>query len=455
MLKLVKDLINQIHDLSNKKEEIINDTNYRKYLPLGHKILKGFYQIWIIMMALSLIVGFLHKTVDETFKTLILYIVIATFLLSLLILLMSVILYAIRYTVPIAVTNEIKAKKVMHINSSLKELKAELEKNFKVIIIKEFIHAGKFDPENVRGSISIYVKTNFPHVQYINDIFNDEILEILEKETGVYIIKFSLQLKGKIKNHILNITALSDELGVAPSFIMQMFEYLIERGEIAGEFSPDGRVFIPAGYVPEPDTLTEDQLYVENNPIDAPSSEPPPQPSGQPGAQPSAQPSTSGADSSEPVANQSTPALNTTAAASAPGSALEAAEVSSQQLQPLNQTVLKTKAQISTLLDSTGVKIENLKESYEEGAIGVDGYVNQLEELERELNFLRIALDLRENVEDPETHCIVCYKKIELGDILVKCPNDHAFHRDCAHDYLQKRDRCPWCNVKIKNLDHA
>ncbi|MBD3185536.1 hypothetical protein GF325_01810 [Candidatus Bathyarchaeota archaeon] len=450
----MKDLINSIHDLSKKKEDIINDTNYRKYLPLRHKILKGIYQLWFILIGTSILATVLYFKIDAaSLEDFISSFVMFSFFYSLVVAAISLVLYFRRYTVPIAVTNEVKAKKVLSINNALKELKSELEKTFNKIMIEEFIHAGKFDPVNIRGSISLYVKTNFPQIQYIKDIFNEEILAYLEKEATVHIRKFSLALKGKIGSNAINITQISDEFNVAPSFVMQVLDFLMEKDEIQGEFSADGRLFIPSDFVPEPEEVPTTEQFTEEIP----------------GIEGIGQASpTNYATSPEETQGSAVEAADASAGMAGGGQSIEGHELPQEtaetpgvpaayethvnEIHGAQVQSITSKEQVIGIINQKEAAIEKLKDSYEQGAIGVDGYVNKLEELERDLRFLKVARRVREKVSDPTKACMQCHENIILGDETVECRNGHVFHKDCAFDYLQKFDRCPWCNIKIRDI---
>ncbi len=217
----VQECINQIHDLTLEKSHVINDKNYRRYLPRKHKILRSLYQAWIFLVVVSVLLGIGYFLTTETWIRALAYNgLIAILLYSLFILVMSLGLYAAAYTVPIAVTNEVKAKRVMRINKRLDVLKESLQRAFQNAIITDGLHKGKFGLKDIHRSVVDFIQTGFPNVQYIKEIVTDEIIKPVEQRVADYVAEMGNVLLGKLKDSAVKIQVVAENAGTKPEFVV-------------------------------------------------------------------------------------------------------------------------------------------------------------------------------------------------------------------------------------------
>nr|MDO8083217.1 hypothetical protein [Candidatus Sigynarchaeum springense] len=417
MADTIQDYINQIHDLSLEKSHVINDKNYRRYLPRKHKFLRSVYQLWIFLFIMSLLLVFAYFYFTEQWVRAFAYnALLAILVYSLFVLVLSLGLYAAAYTVPIAVTNEVKAKMVLKINKRLEVLKESLQIAFTDAIIADGLHKGKFVLKDVHASVLDFIQKGFPNVQYIKEIVTDEIIKLVEKRVANYIAEMSNVLLAKLKGPTsLKIQQLADNSSLKPEFVVLMIKWMLDKGAIDGTLAEFDTEYLPAGA----------------SPISA----------------------VQAGQAAQPThAMQQTPA----------GVAIDAPIILDKHGKPtaiLVQTPgssnLPSIDGVKIRLDEKKSEIEAAKAAFERGDIGIDAYVSKSGTLENQLAFLKHRLAMLEKVQDPKNCCLICFQSIAGDGALVKCPNDHVFHLDHAQDWLARHEQCPWCEQKIKAFPNA
>jgi hypothetical protein len=406
----IQDFITQIHDFTLEKSHIINDKNYRRYLPNRHKILRALYQGYIWLFILSILLVVLYFSYTETWLRALAYnAVLAIAFYSLFILILTLILYAAAYTVPIAVTNEVKAKLVMKINHRLDVLKESMQKALTKEIIEQGLHEGKFNMKDIKGSILKHVETGFPGLQYIKEIVNDEILKHVEKGVADYIAEMSNVLLSKVKDSAVKIAQVAEMGGTKPEFIVLMLRWMIDSGALDGNLTEFDLEYVPSGAISTTSSSTKMPTSGQDVvPVDGPIITPP------------AAQAQSGLMSSSPVLVQS------------PGTG-----------------TIPSIDGVKIRIDDRKQEIEALKKAFERGDLGIDAYVSKSELLEEQLAFLKHRLTLLEKVQNPKASCMVCFLSVAGDPATVKCPNGHVFHLAHAHDWLAKHEACPWCEETV------
>jgi hypothetical protein len=399
---------------------IINDKNYRRYLPRKHKILRSIYQAWILLVVVSVLLGIAYfMATEQWIRDLTYNGLIAIVVYSLFILILSLVLYAAAYTVPIAVTNEVKAKLVMRINKRLEVVKESLQRAFTDAIVNDALHKGKFALKNIHGSVVDFIQTGFPNVQYIKEIVTDEIIKPVEKRVADYVAEMGNILLGKLKDSAVKVQKVAENAGTKPEFIVLMIKWLLDKGVLDGVLTEFDMEYVPAGAV-------------------------------------------SGAPLQASQASQGTQADYDMKPASTSGIAVDAPIIFDQQGNPSTILVQTPGSSMIPSLDAVKIRlnekkqeVEAAKAAFERGDIGVDAYVSKSETLDNQLDFLKHRLIMLEKVQDPKRYCLICFQSIAGDGALVKCPNDHAFHLDHAQDWLAKHEQCPWCEQKITAFPNA
>ncbi|MEX2684601.1 MAG: hypothetical protein Q6373_023725 [Candidatus Sigynarchaeota archaeon] len=417
MADTIQEHINQIHDLGLEKSHIINDKNYRRYLPRKHKFLRSVYQLWIFLFIVSLLLLFAYFFLAENWLKQLAYNgMIAILIYSLFVLVLSLGLYAAAYTVPIAVTNEVKAKMVMRINKRLEVVKESLQHAFIDAIITKGLHKGKFVLKDIHASVLDFIQKGYPNVQYIKEIVTDEIIKNVEKHIANYVSEMSNTLLAKLKGpSAVKVQKIADSTSMSPEFIVLMIKWMLDKGAVDGTLTEFDTEYLPAGASPALAVQSEQAM----------------------------QPAT---------AMQQTPA----------GVAIDAPIILDQQGKPTTILVqtpgssnLPSIDAVKIRLDEKKAEIEASKAAFERGDIGIDAYISKSGILENQLAFLKHRLTLLEKVQDPKNCCLVCFQSIAGNGALVKCPNDHVFHLDHAQDWLAKYELCPWCEQKITAFPSA
>ncbi|MBN2153357.1 MAG: hypothetical protein JW839_18025 [Candidatus Lokiarchaeota archaeon] len=402
--------INQIHDLSLEKTHVINDKNFRRYLPKKHKFLRSVYQAWICLFILSLLLVFAYfYFTDMWIRALAYNGLLAILIYSVFILLLSLGLYAGSYTVPIAVTNEVKAKIILRINKRLDVLKESLQRLFTKAVIADGLHKGKFGLNDIKKSVNDFIQTGFPNVQYIKEIVTDEIIKLVEKEVADYVAEMSNALKAKLKDSAVKIQRVAEKEGTSPEFIVIMIKWMLDKGTIDGALIEFDTEYVPSGAA-----------------------------------------STATTQAAQPAIPA--PAMQQSQA----GIAVDAPIILDQQGKPTTIIVQSPGSSALPSIDAVKIRLEDKKNeieaakvAFERGDLGFDAYVSKSGILESQLAFLKHRLLLLEKVQDPKKYCMVCFQSVAGGGTLVKCPNDHAFHLDHAQEWLSKHEHCPWCEQKI------
>ncbi len=407
----VQECINQIHDLTLEKSHVINDKNYRRYLPRKHKILRSLYQAWILLVLVSVLLGVAYfMTTESWIRALVYNGVIAILIYSLFILILSLGLYAAAYTVPIAVTNEVKAKLVMKINKRLEVLKESLQRAFQDTIVTDGLHKGKFNLKDIHRSVVDFIQTGFPNVQYIKEIVTDEIIKPVEKRVADYVAEMGNVLLGKLKDSAVKIQVVAENAGTKPEFVVLMIKWMLDKGVLDGVLTEFDMEYVPAGAV----SATSQQ------------------------------------------ASQGTQAGYDMMPSSTTGTPVDAPIMLDQQgkqtamlVQSPGSSMLPSLDAVKIRLNEKKQEVEAAKAAFERGDIGVDAYVSKSEALDSQMDFLKHRLIMLEKVQDPKHTCLICFQSIAGDAALVKCPNDHAFHLDHAQDWLARHELCPWCEQKI------
>jgi Ring finger domain len=52
-------------------------------------------------------------------------------------------------------------------------------------------------------------------------------------------------------------------------------------------------------------------------------------------------------------------------------------------------------------------------------------------------------------LHDSENKCLVCQCQYQLNETLIQLPCNHCFHHECASQWLQNKDTCPYCRQSI------
>nr|MDO8112369.1 RING finger protein [Candidatus Sigynarchaeota archaeon] len=406
----IQDVIHQIHDLTIEKSHVINDKNYRRYLPRKHKILRSIYQAWVFLVVFSVLPFVLNfYAPSDAMRAFAFNAMLAIFLYSLFVLLVTLGLFAAAYTVPIAVTNEVKAKLVMKFNRRLDALKETLQKSFTRAIIENSLHEGRFNLKDIKGSVMKFVETGFPGVQYIKEIVTDEIIKPVEHEVGDYIAEMANVLMGKVKSNAVKIQQVAENTGTKSEFIVLMLKWMLESGTIDGALTEFDLEFVPAGIM----TPSTQHAQYPAIPVDGPILQ------------------------AAPNASQS---------AGAQGQAKSVVVESS------GHAGIPSIDGVKLRIEEKRQEIDAAKKAFEKGEIGIDAYVSKSEVLENELSFLKHRMVLLERVQDPTKTCLSCFKPVDDGANTIKCSNDHVFHLDCAQAWLSKHEECPWCMEKISSI---
>ncbi|NMC06679.1 MAG: E3 ubiquitin protein ligase [Candidatus Lokiarchaeota archaeon] len=406
----IQDFINQIHDVTLEKSHVINDKNYRRYLPKRHRFLRSVYQTWACLFPLSILIAILYFVVQEAWVRALVYNgLLVSMIYSLFVLLLSIGLYSASYTVPIAVTNEVKSKMVVKMNKRLEVLKEALERAFTNSIIADGLHKGKFNLKDIRASVMDFIQKGFPNVQYIKEMVSDEIIKPVEKSVANYIAEMSSVLVAKLKDSPVKIQQVAEATGTKAEFVVLMVKWMLDKGMLDGMLTEFDMEYVPSGATP---------LSIAQ-------------------AMQPAQPA---------MAMQKT----------AGGIPVDAPIFLDQQGKPAATLVQSPGSSNLPSIDAVKIRlaekkqeIEAAKAAYERGDIGIDAYVSKSETLESQLDFLKHRLALLEKVQDPKHYCLICFQSIAGDGGLVRCPNDHAFHLDHAQGWLAKHEECPWCEQKI------
>ncbi|MHA1847727.1 MAG: RING finger domain-containing protein [Promethearchaeota archaeon] len=431
MAKQLDKIINKVHDIYHEKERLINDSHYRRYLPLGHKLLRLFFQVWLLLVFFSVVLIVLNFSAEASSLKEFFYICMeGIFYYSLFILALATILFASRYTVPIAVTNEIKAKRIVYLNNHLDSLKDNLIYTFFQEIKRKIINPGKLDLSHVHESLESKIKLHFPQVKYIKEYFENELLKYLEDETIDYLNDIKVNLKAAIGTEPKKIEEISKDLGIPVDFVISMLDYMISEDLISGDISDNYEEFIPGGFVPSMEEQIKAQQVISETAYPDQQITPDETPS--------------------PGIEEVSPLQDENALEIEPSSATtnqDAVDASDQAQQQLIKIIPVSKAR--KMVEDITHSIELLKQSYEAGEIGVDSYLNQISEQEEKLKFYQNSLDKIKNISSPTTTCISCAREIDDGSDVIKCPNGHVFHEKCGKEYLQHWDKCPICWEKI------
>ncbi len=444
----VKTTIEKIHDLTREKSRIITDTNYKKYLPKKHKILRNIFQFWLLTIFLAVICTIVYFFPGlEAFKPLAYFGMIACFVYTLFAALIALVLFLTNYTLPIAVTNEVKARMVLNINRKLDTLKGMLQQGFGNAIIQLSIHEGKFDLDHSSASVDSFIKNNFPSGQYIKEILTDEIISKVQADIKHYIDKLSIVAKGHIKNQPVKVTQIASKMALKPEVVVQLFKHMLTKRTIDGMLTELDQEFVPESFMAGQDFGADDGTG-----------------------------STTGDQQQAPVEAGGTTAASTAVTpgqGSSTGTGTAAAQGNAQQPagQPVSgQTGLTSTSPSPVLVESGGMagipnieqvkkdlenkrgEIESARDMFERGEIGIDQYRSMSNTLDEELEFIKFRLNVVKSILDPKKTCMVCFKPLEPAWNIVTCPNDHGFHLDCAQEYLQKHEMCPWCLKKVSSL---
>ena len=51
--------------------------------------------------------------------------------------------------------------------------------------------------------------------------------------------------------------------------------------------------------------------------------------------------------------------------------------------------------------------------------------------------------------DDSENMCVICRDDFADGDVLIKLPCNHLFHKPCIAHWLEEKPRCPMCNAHV------
>ncbi len=255
----VKTTIEKIHDLTREKSRIITDTNYKKYLPKKHKILRNIFQFWLLTIFLAVICTIVYFFPGlEAFKPLAYFGMIACFVYTLFAALIALVLFLTNYTLPIAVTNEVKARMVLNINRKLDTLKGMLQQGFGNAIIQLSIHEGKFDLDHSSASVDSFIKNNFPSGQYIKEILTDEIISKVQADIKHYIDKLSIVAKGHIKNQPVKVTQIASKMALKPEVVVQLFKHMLTKRTIDGMLTELDQEFVPESFMAGQDFGADD-----------------------------------------------------------------------------------------------------------------------------------------------------------------------------------------------------
>ncbi len=414
MTDSIQECINQIHDLTLEKTHVINDKNYRRYLPRKHKFLRSVYQAWIFLFILSLLLIFVYFFFTDSWLKILAYNgLFAILVYSLFVLVVSLGLYAASYTVPIAVTNEVKAKMVLKVNKRLEVLKDSLQRSFTDAIVADGLHKGKFALKDIHRGVLDFIQKGFPNVQYIKEIVTDEIIKLVEKRVADYVAEMSNVLLNKLRGPAaVKVQQVADNAGTKPEFVVLMIKWMLDKGAIDGALTEFDMEYVPSGAAPyaasqlaEPGQVA--QQTAAGVPVDAPIM----------------------------LDQQGKP--------------------KAMLVQSPGSSMLPSIDAVKIRLDEKKSEIEASKAAFERGDIGVDAYVSKSGTLENQLAFLKHRLVLLEKVQDPKNYCLICFQSIAGDGALVRCPNGHAFHLDHAQEWLAKHEQCPWCEQKINAFPNA
>ncbi|MHA1699441.1 MAG: RING finger protein [Promethearchaeota archaeon] len=433
MTRKITNLIEEIHDLSIKIDLVIDDDRLARYLPNRHKFLRRFYRTWLTCIILSFICTILSTSSKITStKTLIEFLIILSFSFTIIIAITTGILYLARYSISIGECNEVKAKFVKNIKVQLNDKVQALQDEITSEVIKNTIKFTNINDTNIYQHIDTFIKTAFPTLKIIKSIYKEKILDNVIKSIDDYIDDLGRQIKTELENDITAIKDLAEKRNVNENLLVLVINRLVKQGRLEGTLSEDELKFIPKKYssplIRTNENLTDD---IEITP-----------------------PTT---DTNTPRITQSKTDLEDHAIPSEEISSIptdinktQTASIETQINDQEETFKPPSENQIENEIQTTKNRIEQIKAAYENGKIGVDSYIVKIQNAEKHLAYLEFKLKLVKNVEDPTSQCIICFNHVEPDEDLIRCPNNHVLHQNCALDFLTKHENCPWCETKIK-----
>mmetsp|Transcript_11217 Transcript_11217/g.14019 ORF Transcript_11217/g.14019 Transcript_11217/m.14019 type:complete len:348 (+) Transcript_11217:213-1256(+) len=63
-----------------------------------------------------------------------------------------------------------------------------------------------------------------------------------------------------------------------------------------------------------------------------------------------------------------------------------------------------------------------------------------------------VCLDLVD-LKDGNEHCVICMEEQHCGDLALKLPCGHAFHKTCVVPWLKKHCTCPVCRLELNSIE--
>ena len=84
-------------------------------------------------------------------------------------------------------------------------------------------------------------------------------------------------------------------------------------------------------------------------------------------------------------------------------------------------------------------KINNFK------TVGGKIYLNPRESMDEEENIYCTKLN-NDKIENP---CVICLEDMIVGNDVYFLPCFHCFHKDCLKKWIEHKEKCPKCNLKI------
>ena len=79
----------------------------------------------------------------------------------------------------------------------------------------------------------------------------------------------------------------------------------------------------------------------------------------------------------------------------------------------------------------------------------VDGNVQSIENHTRSVNTDGIVHVQITAKPSEERGCVICQEQYKVGDKVIRLPCGHIFHEECALQWLQKHNTCPYCRKEL------
>mgnify|MGYP006292063519 FL=1 len=464
----INKIIKQMHDLQLEKEHVISDQRYHNYLPAKHQFLRNLFKLWIFLVILAVLLFIFHLVYLDLdwLNQLIFHGMLIILIYTMFMGLLSLILYATDYTVPVAVTNEIKAKRVVKFNKKLSSLKDILNSKFTGAFINYYMTQGGVGGKlaMLSSHVESYIKSHYPNIKFIRELLTTEFMQRIEVGAKNFIDEKATQIAPELIENPVNLEKMAMRFGWDKKFLVQLIKHMTERGMVSGNFTELQIEFIPEAYAIGPpgsiasteqstqeitnqEDLIEGQAISSQEPqVEQTQSQTATSTSLSQNAAETAQVSSSPAGSSASQDASTIQSPQTTSPAEVAGPTPMLVESEGVQNVP---SIDKAKADI----DVKRQQLEALRAEFEKGTMGIDEYVNKSEIMENELDFLKHRLTLLERVQNPTKTCMSCFQPVNVNaPDLVRCPNNHVFHMECAHNFLLKHEICPWCREHVESV---